>query len=96
MKLATLLQDKRAYLIDTARRHGAGNVRVFGSAARGAETEGSDLDLLVDVGETTSLLDLVKLQLELEDALGVPVDVVTADDLPATIRGQVVSSARPI
>jgi predicted nucleotidyltransferase len=96
MNLASLLREKRTYLIDAARRHGTENVRVFGSAARGTETEGSDLDLLVDVGDRTSLLDLVKLQLELEDALGVSVDVVTADDLPANIRGQVVSSARPI
>lgn len=96
MKLESLLRAKRAYLIEAAQRHGAKNLRVFGSVARGEEAESSDLDLLVDIGERTSLLDLVKLQLEIEDALGVPVDVVTAEDLPANIRGQVVSDARPI
>jgi len=64
---------------DTIRRlvleHGMTNPRLFGSALHGDDTEGSDLDILVDAGPTTSLFDLAGLQIALEEAIGIKVDV---------------------
>jgi predicted nucleotidyltransferase len=90
------LQTKRGEILAAAARHGASNVRVFGSVSRGEDSEASDLDLLVDIDGGTSLLDLVKLEHEIEAAVGLHVDVVTIEDLPARIRSRVLSDARPI
>jgi predicted nucleotidyltransferase len=77
-------------------RHRLTNPRVFGSVARGDDAVGSDLDLLVDVRRDASLLDLVKAKHELEDALQVPVDLVTLDDLPASWRAAALAEAAPL
>ena len=77
-------------------RYRASNPRVFGSTVRGADTEASDLDLLVDAAPGATLLDLSRLQIALEDLLGVPVDVMTPQDLPARFRDQVLAEARPV
>jgi predicted nucleotidyltransferase len=77
-------------------RHGLGNPRVFGSVARGDDTEASDLDLLVDARRGTSLLDLVKAKYAIEDALRVPVDLVTLDDLPESYRASALAEAVPL
>jgi len=77
-------------------RHGLGNPRVFGSVARGDDTEASDLDLLVDPRRGTSLLDLVKAKHAIEDALRVPVDLVTLDDLPESYRASALAEAVPL
>ena len=77
-------------------RHGLTNPRVFGSVARGDDTEASDLDLLVDARPGTSLLDLVKAKHAVEDALRVPVDLVTLNDLPESFRAAVVAQAVPL
>ena len=77
-------------------RHGAGNVRVFGSLARGEGNEDSDLDLLVTLGEGRSLLDLVGLKQDLEDLVRRPVDVVTERALSPHLRERVLSEAVPL
>lgn len=77
-------------------RSGLRNPRVFGSVARGEDTEASDLDLLVDAAPGTSLLDLVKAKHALEDALRVPVDLVTLGDLPKSFRAAVIAEAVPL
>jgi hypothetical protein len=77
-------------------RHGLTNPRVFGSVARGDDTEASDLDLLVDARPGTSLLDLVKAKHAVEDVLRVPVDLVTLNDLPESFRATVVAEAVPL
>ena len=69
---------------------------VFGSAAHGNDTDGSDLDLLVDPLPGTTLFDLGGLQIELEELLGVPVDLLTPGDLPPKFRDQVLTEARPV
>jgi len=74
----------------------ATNVRVFGSAARGEDTEKSDLDLLLEVPKGTTLLDMIGLQQELEAALGLKVDVVTPFDLPERVRARVLAEARAV
>ena len=72
-------------------RHGATDVRVFGSFARGEESQGGDLDLLVTLGEGRSLLDLVGLKQDLEDLVHRPVDVVTEKALSPYLRERVLS-----
>ena len=72
------------------------NPRVFGSTLRGDDGDGSDLDLLVDTLPGTTLLDLGGLQDELQELLGVPVDVLTLKDLPAKFRDTVAQEARPV
>lgn len=69
---------------------------MFGSVLQGADTEGSDLDLLVDPLPGTTLFDLGGLQDELEQLMGVHVDVLTPKDLPPKFREQVLAEARPV
>ena len=75
---------------------GATNVRVFGSVLHDADSQKSDVDLLVDVPRGTTLLDMVRLQRALEAELGVPVDVLTDLDLPPSVRGRVLQEARSL
>jgi predicted nucleotidyltransferase len=69
------------------------NLRVFGSAAHGTDDENSDLDLLVDPLPGATLFDLGGLQVELEEMLGVTVDLLTPGDLPAKFRDRVLDEA---
>lgn len=96
MKPSEVLQNHREALLQIAARLGARNVRVFGSVLHGSDTEDSDVDLLVDVPRGTTLLDMVRLQDAIEKELGVSVDVLTALDLPAKFRDQVMQEARPL
>ena len=72
------------------------NPRVFGSVLLGTDKDGSDLDLLVDALPGATLFDLGGLQVELEDLLGVNVDLLTPGDLPLKFRAQVLAEARPV
>jgi predicted nucleotidyltransferase len=69
---------------------------VFGSTARGTDVSGSDLDILVDPLPNATLFDLGGFQDEMEELLGVSVDVRTPGDLPASIRPRVLAEARPL
>ena len=69
---------------------------MYGSVLQGRDTEGSDLDLLVDPLPGTTLFDLGGLQDELEELMGLRVDVRTPKDLPASFRAQVLAEARPV
>jgi predicted nucleotidyltransferase len=91
-----LIEGYREKILELAARHGASNVRVFGSLARGEGTESSDLDLLVTLEEKRSLLDLVGLKQDIEDLLHRPVDVVTEPALSPYIRDRVVAEALPL
>ncbi len=88
-----LASARRADINRIAASHGAQNVRVFGSVQRGEETSSSDLDLLVDMSEGRSLFDLVALGDELEESLGVEVDVVTEGSLSPYLRDRILSEA---
>jgi uncharacterized protein len=90
------LARMRAEILAAAARHGASNVRVFGSVARGEADAASDVDFLVDFEPGRSLLDLASLLVELEDLLGHPVDVVTEPGLKARIRPRVLAEAVPV
>lgn len=76
-----------------AASHGAENIRVFGSVRRGEANSSSDLDLLVDMSKDRSLLDLVALGDELEEVLGVEVDVVTEGSLSPYLRDRILAEA---
>jgi len=85
------LRRRRSEILAAAARHGASNVRVFGSVVRGEARPGSDVDLLVDMEPGRSLLDLAGLHLELEDLLGFPVEIGT--DVKPRIRDRVLAEA---
>jgi predicted nucleotidyltransferase len=76
-----------------ASAHGAANVRVFGSIGRGEQGAASDLDLLVDMAEGRSLFDLIALSNDLEESLGVEVDVVTEASVSPYMRDRVLDEA---
>ena len=93
MKPSEALVSHRQAIRAVAARYRTANPRVFGSVSRGADQEGSDLDLLVDTLPGTTLFDLGGLQVELEEMLGVHVDLLTPGDLPAKYRAQVLAEA---
>jgi predicted nucleotidyltransferase len=93
---AAALIAERAAIRRILSRHGLSNPRLFGSAARGEDTEASDLDLLVDASPRTSLLDLARARNRLADALGVAVGLVTPEDLPPRIRAVALAEAVPL
>lgn len=72
------------------------NPRVFGSVLRGEDEEGSDLDLLVDPTPETSLMDVARIQGDLEVLLGISVDVLTPLSLPEPYRSRVLAEAAPV
>ncbi len=96
MDLKGLLKENRAAILDTAKRHGARNVRIFGSVARGDYDEKSDLDFLVEMEPGRSLLDHASLLLDLESLLGRKVDVVSEKGIKARMRERVLREARPL
>ena len=96
MPLEELIQTRREDILRTASQHGAYNVRVFGSVARGEADEKSDLDLLVDMEAGRSLFDLGGLLVYLEELLGCSVDVVTEKGLRDRIRSRVLKEAVPL
>ncbi len=93
MKLPEFLEAKRDEILRIAARHGASNVQVFGSVARGDATPESDVDVLVDLEPGRSLLDLGALLEDLKELLGRRVDVVTRKGLRARIRDRVLKEA---
>lgn len=95
MKPSLLLQQHRIHIREVASRFAVTNPRVFGSVLRGQDAEGSDLDLLVDPLPGTTLFELGGLHDELEELLGIPVNLLTPGDLPKKFRDQVLTEARP-
>ena len=96
MRPSEVLQSHRAAIRGVVAAHRACNARVFGSVLRGLDTEGSDLDILVDPTPETTLMDVAAIQVELEHLLGVSVDVLTLKDLPAKFRDVVAREAKPL
>jgi predicted nucleotidyltransferase len=93
MKPSEALAAHRNELRRIVTRHGAVRLRVFGSVARGEDTEKSDLDLLVDATSSTTLLTLAAVQIEAERLLGVRVDVCTPEDISKRFRSDVLKEA---
>jgi predicted nucleotidyltransferase len=88
------LVAQRPEVLALAQRHGATNLRIYGSIAKGKEHPGSDLDLLVDLAEDQSLLGLIGFRQELEDLLGCLVDVTEAETLHPLIRHEILDQAQ--
>jgi len=96
MKPSIALQENRAAIRSVVERHRARNARVFGSVLHGDDQEGSDLDILIDPTPATTLMDVAKIQVELEKLLGVSVDVLTPNALPDKFRIFVLAEALPV
>lgn len=96
MKPSEVLEKNRQAIRDATKRFNAANPRVFGSVARGEDRPDSDLDILVDALPGTTLFDLGGLLEELQDILGVKVDLVTLGGLPDKIKARVLSEASDI
>ncbi|HYN60419.1 MAG TPA: nucleotidyltransferase family protein [Rubrivivax sp.] len=96
MRPSIARESKRHALREAVGRFRAANPRLFGSALHGTDTEGSDLDLLVDALPGATLFDLGALQVELEMLLGVRVDLLTPADLAPSFRAQVLAQAQPV
>lgn len=96
MSISTKLQERRGDVLRLAASHGARNLRVFGSVARGDSDQSSDLDLLVDMEAGRSLFDMGGLLMDLQDMLGCKVDVVSEKGLSPRIRERVLGEAVPL
>lgn len=93
MKPSIALQEHRAAIRSVVEHHRARNARVFGSVVHGNDQEGSDLDILIDPTPNTTLMDVARIQVELEKLLGVSVDVLTPKALPEKFRSVVLAEA---
>jgi uncharacterized protein len=91
-----LIRKSRDQIFDLAVKHGASNIRIFGSVARGDYSEGSDIDFLVDFKPGVGLLEWSAFWLDLEDLLGCDIDVATEKSLKKRYREKVMKEARPI
>jgi len=93
MRVDELLRERRDKILEVAARHGARNLRVFGSAARGEASDQSDVDFLVEMEPGRTLLDMGGLLMDLRELLGRDIDVVTERGLKARIRARVLKDA---
>jgi predicted nucleotidyltransferase len=91
--IRTTLIEKRDEILRIGAKHGACNVRIFGSVARGTDNEASDVDLLVEFDPDRSLMDHTGLVLELEALLGRAVEVGTPNGLRQPYRQRVLNEA---
>jgi hypothetical protein len=96
MKPSIALASHREAVRQTVPRFRAANPRVFGSVVHGGDSDDSDLDLLVDPLPGATFFDLGGLQVELEELLGVSVDLLTPGDLPPRLRARVLAEAVPV
>ena len=96
MDLDQILREKKADILRLGAKYGARNIRLFGSVARGEAAPDSDVDFLVEMESGRSLLDLGGFWRELNELLGVKVDVVTEKGLRERIREKVLKEAVPL
>ena len=96
MRPSQALAAQRDRILALAAARAANSVRVFGSVAQGIDHEGSDVDLLVEMPEGASLLHIVGLQLDIEQALGVKVDLCTERELQPALRDRILAEARAL
>ena len=96
MRPSEALALHRVRIREIALSHRVNGVRVFGSASRGDDVVGSDLDLLVEPTAQTTFMDIGAIRYELKELLGIEVDVLTPDGLPEKFRDQVLREAVPV
>jgi len=91
-----VFDNNRQVIREAVTRRRAENPRIFGSVLHGTDHNGSDIDILVDALPDTTLFDLGGLQEELSEKLGVPVQILTPEDLPIYFREAVVAEAQAV
>ena len=96
MRPSVALQLYRDRIREIALSHRVTNVRVFGSVLKGNDQEGSDLDILVEPTDETTLFDIGAIRYELKELLNIPIDVLTPRALPDNFRQQVLQEAQPL
>src|ERR1700683_2100269 len=96
MTIEELRRTKREEIIRVATKHGASNIRIFGSLARGEHSDASDIDILVDLEPNRSLMDLGGLLMELQSLLHARVDVATERMLRPKVRERALLDAVPL
>jgi len=96
MNTLNFLQSKRTEILALAAKHGASNVRLFGSVIRDEDRDGSDVDFLVDMQENRSLFDLIGLQQDLEKAIGRKVDLLTPNGINRYLKDRILAEAVPL
>jgi uncharacterized protein len=96
MRPSQALDLHRARIRQIALSHHVQDIRVFGSALRGEDIEGSDLDLLVEPTSETTLFDIGAIRFELKQLLGLEIDVLTPNALPDKVRVRVLQEAQPV
>lgn len=96
MKPSTAYKQHRDAIRQIVERHHAKNPRIFGSVLHGQDTDESDLDILIDTTEETSLFDVGAIRTELTELLGVEVDVLTPGALPDRLKAEVLNEARAV
>lgn len=96
MKTKELLKSNREEILSIMKRHGVTSVRIFGSVARGEESDNSDVDFLVEVGENTSSWFPAGLILDLEELLGCKVDIVMEDSIYWLLKRKILKEAIPL
>ncbi len=95
-RASEIYNGHKAEIREIASRYPVANIRVFGSAIHGDDRDSSNIDLLVDALPEATLFDLGGLQDELQELLGIHVDLLTPGDLPPRFRASVIGEARPV
>ena len=96
MGIQEIIGNHKGQILALAAKHGAYNIRVFGSVAHGTADESSDIDFLVDLEDGRSLFDLGGLLMDLQNLLQRKVDVLTEQSLHWYIRNKVLNEAKPL
>jgi hypothetical protein len=96
MRPSEALNLNRESIRQVVKLHRGLNARVFGSVLHGEDTETSDLDILIDPTQDTTLMDIGAIRYKLRALLGVPVDVLTPKSLPDSFRNTVLAEAIPV
>jgi predicted nucleotidyltransferase len=96
MRPSEVFEQNRQFIRDAVARRRTANPRIFGSVLHGTDTDDSDIDILVDTLPGATLFDLGGLQEELKEHLGVPVQVVTAEELHRFFKDEVLAEAQPV
>ncbi len=96
MKPSITFEQHREAIRQIVERHHAVNARFFGSVLHGEDTEESDLDILIDPTDETTLFDVGAIQAEISELLGVKVDVLTHGALPDKWKMEILNEARPV
>ena len=96
VNIRDMLRSRREEILHIAEKHGAGNVRIFGSVVRGEATDESDIDFLIDIVGPTPPWFPGGLVADLEDLLGHRIDVVTEDSIYCLLRPRILKEAEPL